>query len=138
MQQNTNRKGFTLIELLIVVVIIGILAAIAIPKFSSTKEKAYVASMKADLKNLTNVEEAFYADSGKYAIKTQLTGNYAWNLSQGNVVGSVAADPTGWSASISNPAVKSIATCNIYAGDVTGAAGTNKGTATADGAPVCK
>ena len=44
-----NKKGFTLIELLIVVVIIGILAAIAIPKFSNTKEKAYLAAMKADL-----------------------------------------------------------------------------------------
>ena len=138
MLQNQNKKGFTLIELLIVVVIIGILAAIAIPKFSSTKEKAYIASMKADLKNLTNVEEAFYADSGKYAPAAQLTGNYAWNKSQGNVVGNVAADATGWSASITNPAVKSITSCNIYAGDVTGAAGTNKGTATADGAPACK
>ena len=65
--QDTNRKGFTLIELLIVVVIIGILAAIAIPKFSSTKEKAYMATMMADLKNLTNLQEAFYSDSGRYA-----------------------------------------------------------------------
>ena len=48
----SNKKGFTLIELLIVVVIIGILAAIAIPKFANTKEKAYVASMKSDLRNL--------------------------------------------------------------------------------------
>ena len=62
-----TKKGFTLIELLIVVVIIGILAAIAIPKFANTKEKAYVASMKADLRNLATYEESFAADSaGSY------------------------------------------------------------------------
>jgi prepilin-type N-terminal cleavage/methylation domain-containing protein len=60
---NTRKKGFTLIELLIVVVIIGILAAIAIPKFANTKEKAYVASMKADLRNLATYEESYAADS---------------------------------------------------------------------------
>jgi len=63
-----NRKGFTLIELLIVVVIIGILAAIAIPKFASTKQKAYLASMKSDLRNLTTAQEAYFADSLKYII----------------------------------------------------------------------
>src|SRR6266704_2444146 len=62
-----NRKGFTLIELLIVVVIIGILAAIAIPKFANTKEKAYIASMKSDLRNLVTAEEAYFADSVKYS-----------------------------------------------------------------------
>ena len=61
-----NRKGFTMIELLIVVVIIGILAAIAIPKFANTKEKAYIASMKSDLKNLSTAEEAYFADSLSY------------------------------------------------------------------------
>ncbi|HEY2066151.1 MAG TPA: prepilin-type N-terminal cleavage/methylation domain-containing protein, partial [Gemmatimonadaceae bacterium] len=60
------RKGFTLIELLIVVVIIGILAAIAIPKFANTKSKAYTAAMKSDLRNLVTAEEAFFSDSGKY------------------------------------------------------------------------
>ena len=136
--RNTTRKGFTLIELLIVVVIIGILAAIAIPKFANTKEKAYVASMKADLKNLTNVQEAFYADSGKYAGKADLKNNYAWNTSQGNTILGVDGDPTGWSASLKNAAVKSVVSCNIFAGGPAGAATTNKGTATADGAPVCK
>ncbi len=62
-----NRKGFTLIELLIVVVIIGILAAIAIPKFANTKEKAYLASMKSDLRNLVTAQEAYFADSINYA-----------------------------------------------------------------------
>src|SRR5439155_17468043 len=64
-----NRKGFTLIELLIVVVIIGILAAIAIPKFANTKGKAYLASMKSDLRNLVTAEEAYFADSVKYSTK---------------------------------------------------------------------
>src|SRR6187551_456828 len=60
------RKGFTLIELLIVVVIIGILAAIAIPKFANTKSKAYITAMKSDLRNLVTAEEAFFSDSSKY------------------------------------------------------------------------
>src|SRR4051812_18371965 len=59
----TNKKGFTLIELLIVVVIIGILSAIAIPKFANTKNKAYVAAMKSDLRNLATYEEQYAADN---------------------------------------------------------------------------
>ena len=66
MLRNT-RKGFTLIELLIVVVIIGILAAIAIPKFANTKEKAYIAAMKSDLRNLVTAQEAYFSDSVKYS-----------------------------------------------------------------------
>src|SRR6478752_10846296 len=58
------KKGFTLIELLIVVVIIGILASIAIPKFANTKDKAYVAQMKSDLRNLATYEEQYAADNG--------------------------------------------------------------------------
>src|SRR4026208_2299367 len=63
---NKIRKGFTLIELLIVVVIIGILAAIAIPKFANTKEKAYLATMKSDLRNLITAQEAYFADNTAY------------------------------------------------------------------------
>jgi len=54
----SQRRGFTLIELLIVVVIIGILAAMAIPKFMNTKGKANFAAMKSDLHNLTTAEES--------------------------------------------------------------------------------
>jgi type IV pilus assembly protein PilA len=57
-----RRDGFTLIELLIVIVIIGILAAIAIPKFSATREKAYMKAMESDLRNLAAQQEIFYSD----------------------------------------------------------------------------
>jgi len=65
-----TRKGFTLIELLIVVVIIGILATIAVPKFANTKNKAIMASMKADLRNLVTAQEGFYFDNTDYAGST--------------------------------------------------------------------
>ena len=61
-----SRKGFTLIELLIVVVIIGILAAIAIPKYADTKAKAYVATMKSDLRNLATAQETYFSEKHAY------------------------------------------------------------------------
>src|SRR5436853_505124 len=90
-----SRNGFTLIELLIVVVIIGLLATIAIPKFSNTKEKAYVASMKSDLRNLATAEEAFFYDSTKYTTNFALMNNF--NPSAG-VTMTVNATTSGWSA----------------------------------------
>jgi prepilin-type N-terminal cleavage/methylation domain-containing protein len=68
-----NKKGFTLIELLIVVVIIGILAAIAIPKFAGTKSKAYIASMKSDLTEY-NTYVADHTDANFVLLWTPTTG----------------------------------------------------------------
>jgi prepilin-type N-terminal cleavage/methylation domain-containing protein len=62
-----GRRGFTLIELLITVVIIGLLASIAIPRFSDTKGRAQLAAMRSDLRNLVSAQESYLIDHQTYA-----------------------------------------------------------------------
>ena len=64
--RRSNQKGFTLIELLIVVAIIGILAAIAIPQFSSYRQKAFNSAAQSDLKTIRTSLEGFYTDEYYY------------------------------------------------------------------------
>jgi type IV pilus assembly protein PilA len=62
-----NQKGFTLIELMIVIAIIGILAAIAIPQFSAYRKRSYNSAAQADLRNAATAQEAYFVDSQLYA-----------------------------------------------------------------------
>ena len=109
-----NKKGFTLIELLIVVVIIGILAAIAIPKFANTKEKAYVAAMKADLRNLITAQESYNADWVSYA-STPASLTYQSSAGVTVTIGSVTA--SGWNATAKHNGTAK--TCGIFYGTAT-------------------
>ncbi len=95
-----RRGGFTLIELLIVVVIIGVLAAIAVPKFQSTKGKAYVASMKSDLRNLSVAEEGYYYEHRTY---TTVLDSLQFVPSHGVVLTITEADASGWGATSTHP-----------------------------------
>ncbi len=122
----SNKKGFTLIELLIVVVIIGILAAIAIPKFANTKEKAYIASMKADLRNLVTAQEAYFSEKTAYGDMTALGSSYS--TSAGVTVVTTPDAGKGWEASASHTGTDQ--TCVIKTGSKVASGET-------DGEPVC-
>jgi prepilin-type N-terminal cleavage/methylation domain-containing protein len=116
----SNRKGFTLIELLIVVVIIGILAAIAIPKFAATKDKAKLASVKSDLRNIETAEEAYYSDQtppayGDYAALSGGATVY-FTQSAGNVA-VINPTATGYTATVTNGSITSGPTsCSVTVG----------------------
>ena len=126
-----SRKGFTLIELLIVVVIIGILAAIAIPKFANTKSKAYVTAMKSDLRNLVTAEEAFFSDSTYYTAATTLVSRNAFKSSSGVATPTATPGAGYWLATVTHSQLAG-ATCGI------GVNTTNPIISTAgDGEPSC-
>ena len=107
-----GRRGFTLIELLIVVVIIGLLAAIAIPKFASTRERAYVVTIKGDLRNLATAQESYFGDFVTYT--TSLAALDAFE-SQGVTMTIGAATGSGWSVTGSH--ISTAKTCALFAGD---------------------
>ncbi len=108
------RRGFTLIELLIVVVIIGILAAIAIPKFATTKGKANAAKLKSDLRNLATAEEAYFYDNNTYT--SNITALNV-SLSAGVTITWGTVNAGGWSAKLTHPLAAPIE-CAMFLGGV--------------------
>lgn|GEM_PF-192346 len=112
MRSHRPTRGFTLIELLIVVVIIGILAAIAIPKFSNTKGRAQITAMKTDLRNLSSAEENYFYYNEQY---TSALG--AMNVTLSNGVNLTVGEATGagWSATATHPQAVGV-TCAVYYG----------------------
>jgi len=104
-------RGFTLIELLIVMVIIGLLATIAIPKFAASKEKALLVSMKADLRNLATQQESYSIEYNAYTTSFPPT---IYTVTTGVTGPTISLTADGWTAFVGHSI--STKTCAIFAG----------------------
>ena len=114
-----KQRGFTLIELLIVVVIIGILASIAIPKFSATREKAYLSTIKSDLKNLATQQDIYHGTN--YSYSTSLTA-LGMVESDGVAITINEATGGGWAATVYHSGLLA-EHCGVYQGSAAPAGG---------------
>src|SRR3954468_7466333 len=118
----SQKNGFTIVELLLVVIIVGILATIAIPRFADSKDKAYVAQMKSDLRNLATYEEQYAGDNGGVYFggpATMAAPLQGFTPSQNVTVIPAAAPgpPPSWSAAATHS--QSAKTCNMANGVIT-------------------
>jgi prepilin-type N-terminal cleavage/methylation domain-containing protein len=109
-----NRYGFTLIEMLIVVVIVGLLTAIAIPRIQTVRGRAFVATMKSDLRNFAVAEESYLYDFQAYAGNVATLQARGYEVSPGVAVLVNEATPMGWSATVSH--TSTAVRCYLFTG----------------------
>ena len=115
----TNQKGFTIVELLIVIVVIGILAALVITTFTGIQQKARNTERTTDIKALHGQVEAYYAQNGKYPTLANLNDSTWRGTNMKGLDAEALKDPKGTAQTlVASPAA------NSYSYDVTASDGT--------------
>lgn len=125
-----DTRGFTLIELMIVVVIVGLLASIVVPKFAHGKDRSLVAVMKSDLKNLVTAEESFFANGLTYYNGPIPDAAFPYEASENVTITLSAVTNSGWQAAATH--TSTVRTCAIFVGNAAPLA-----PATVEGVPAC-
>ncbi len=116
-----REHGFTLIELMIVIAIIGILAAVAIPQFSAYRIRSYNSAAMADIKNAENAQEAYFVDYQTYtnSLSNLLSSDYGLVLSSG-VIMNITGDSSGYTITAYHPSGDKTYSINGPGGSITG------------------
>ncbi|MDH4351875.1 MAG: prepilin-type N-terminal cleavage/methylation domain-containing protein, partial [Gemmatimonadota bacterium] len=108
-------SGFTLIELLVVVLIIGVLASIAIPKFAGVKTKTNVTTMKTDLRNLITAQESYLAGSMVYYDGPIPAAGLGFTSSSGVTLTLLDVSASGWAATATHASAPAWV-CAVFVG----------------------
>jgi type IV pilus assembly protein PilA len=113
-----HTRGFTLVELLVVVTLIGLLALMALPRFSRTRDKAYRAQMQTSLRTLVSAQEAYFTDNAAY---TSNLANLTYDPTPMVTLSIEEVTGNGWSAKATHS--KTPIECGLYLGAVSPVAG---------------
>lgn len=110
----SDRRGYTFVELMIAVIIVGLLAAIVTPRLSFARQKAYIATMKSDLRNFAQSQESYFYDNSVYTSSLGFLSSMGFQMSDQVSVAIIEATDTGWAA-IVNHAMSPIQ-CSMFLG----------------------
>ena len=98
-----NAKGFSLVELLVVVALIGLLAAIAIPQFVSYRARAVDSQMKSDLKNAALAMDSYFAEKKEYPTTVAAIVSVGFNQSEGVALTIAISTPSSFTLTATKP-----------------------------------